>query len=486
MLVRSNRLATLAVVLAAVWPTSARAGVTYGPILGRGSAPDTMIVRWGTSSEAATELQVRRAGDASWNTVTGEAGVNHEVVVSGLEASALYEYVARSGGDEAAGTFGTCPQPGEPLRFVVYGDSRSNPDVHRALIDRIAADPPDLVLNTGDIVVDGTRSLYLSEFFPAAAELVRRVPYQAVAGNHDFQTSFAAGFGSVFPLPRHDDGQRRAWYEVRCGNTVFVVLDGNHPSDAEQSAFLDRVLQAARDDATVQHVFALVHQPPYSSGSSHGDSMSNREAFSARFADPANKVSAVFTGHDHHYERISAGGIVYLVTGGGGAGLRGAGSTTEGGDSIMFESVHHYVVVEVEGALADVRVIDDTGAGVDTFQVTSDVPDPPTPVGPETGEGDSSGDAGDPAAGGDAGPGGAPLEPEPDEVAHFIEGGCAVGRRGGGAAAALLLLVVALVATSAAGRARCAAASRRSAAGGRRRARAPRRWRPPRRSARRG
>ena len=39
--------------------------LTYGPVLGRGRTPDSVIVRWGTSTSAPTRLDVQLAGSAT-------------------------------------------------------------------------------------------------------------------------------------------------------------------------------------------------------------------------------------------------------------------------------------------------------------------------------------------------------------------------------------------------------------------------------------
>ena len=213
------------------------------------------------------------------------------MVAAGLAPATLYAYTARSGADAASATFATCPPPGEPLVFAVYGDSRDDPALHAAVLARLAAEAPDLVVHTGDVVAGGTRDAYLTEFFPATAGLFARVPVLVAIGNHDLYTALDQGFGTVFPLAADGQGTRRTWGAVTCGNVLFLALDSNAPGDAAQLAFLDAALAAARVDGRVDHVFPVFHHPPYSSGDYHGDDLIVRETFGARFADPASKVS---------------------------------------------------------------------------------------------------------------------------------------------------------------------------------------------------
>src|SRR5436853_4809351 len=64
--------------------------------------------------------------------------------------------VGMAGRDVGAQTaeFGTVARP---LRFVVYGDTRSGVSMHRRLIGLILAKEPELVIHTGDLVNGGSR-----------------------------------------------------------------------------------------------------------------------------------------------------------------------------------------------------------------------------------------------------------------------------------------------------------------------------------------
>ena len=52
------------------------------------------------------------------------------------------------------------------------------------------------------------------------------------------------------------------------------------------------------------------------------------------------------------------------------------GDPTEGADSKFFASVHHYVRVRVQGRELEAEAVDAQGIVIDTFRVTSAVPDP--------------------------------------------------------------------------------------------------------------
>lgn len=388
--------------------TVAHATVTYGPIIGRGHDSDETIIRWGTAEPSFTDLLVRPAGSGDFATYHGGEGLDHEVVLGGLAPSTLYDYVAVSGADAMSDTFTSCPRPGEPLTFVVYGDNRGGVAVHQGLVARITAEAPDLLIHVGDLVPSGARAEYLSEFFPVVGALMRQVPFMPAPGNHDLATSFPNGFGGVFALPRGSDGAKHTWYSFACGNALFIGLDSNDPGNGDQLDFLESTLLRARLDPRIQHVFPFFHHAPHSSSSFHGDAMNVRFAFSPLFEAPGSKVSVIFSGHDHVFERVVARGRTYVVTGGGGAPLYQLGDPTEGGTSQFFASAHHYVRVRLQGQALEAAAIDTQGTVLDTFRLSSEVPDPgpgpyPEPTDPGGGGGGCAigpgGHAGDGAVG---------------------------------------------------------------------------------------
>jgi len=80
-----------------------------------------------------------------------------------------------------------------------------------------------------------------------------------------------------------------------------------------------------------------------------------------------HKVSAVFTGHDHHYHRAVAGGIQFVTTGGGGAGLYDTDAPQP--ETVKYAKVHHYVCVDLGPERARCRATDVDGNTIEEFEV---------------------------------------------------------------------------------------------------------------------
>jgi len=158
-----------------------------------------------------------------------------------------------------------------------------------------------------------------------------------------------------------------------------VVLDSTGPSPAgvaaaaeqrcqqehwrEQMAWLADDL-AAHNDA--KYIFVYLHHPLYSA-------MAKRQALAQevreRFGTLLEKyrVSAVFSGHDHHYHRAVAGGVQFVTAAGGGAPLYEIDSPRP--ETVKSAKIHHYVSVEAGPERAVARVTDIDGQMVDRFQM---------------------------------------------------------------------------------------------------------------------
>ena len=82
----------------------------------------------------------------------------------------------------------------------------------------------------------------------------------------------------------------------------------------------------------------------------------------------AHGVSAMFGGHDHFYERGESDGLVYFVTGGGGAPLGGPHATAEARAS---RAINHYLLVDVVGERARVSAWDLSGTLFDEVELNA-------------------------------------------------------------------------------------------------------------------
>src|SRR5262249_23926642 len=119
--------------------------------------PTSMTVMWETNVKLPGRVEFGPTRDLGRITEQAGAGDRHEVPWTGLKPATTYYYRVRSG--ELVSEiypFKTAPEPGtKRWRLALYGDSRSNPATHRKVAEQIARAKVDLIVHTGDIVVNG-------------------------------------------------------------------------------------------------------------------------------------------------------------------------------------------------------------------------------------------------------------------------------------------------------------------------------------------
>jgi len=247
----------------------------------------------------------------------------------------------------------------EPTDYiVVYGDARTNHDVHRKIVGLILTFKPQAVFSTGDQVNDGRVAAEWAVFNEIVAPICETSEFYPLLGNHERNAEL---YFKNFRLP----GNER-WYAVRKGPVLFLMLDSNWPigPGSNQHAWLEKELQNVSVD--VKFVTVLFHHPILSSGPYPDEKNLGRRLLPLL---EKYRVDIVFVGHDHVYERSFKDGITHVTTGGGGAPLHIKLRHNPYGQ--LFASVHHFCVLRVAGRTLEVRVYDTEMGLVDEFRVKS-------------------------------------------------------------------------------------------------------------------
>lgn len=212
----------------------------------------------------------------------------------------------------------------EPVRFIAFGDMGTGDSDQYALAKRMAAwhdtHPYDTALLLGDnIYPDGDPADLPAKFERPYAELLQRgIRFQASLGNHDVKRGRAAQIN----YPNFNMGGR-AYYSFTKGVTAagrslaeFFALDST-VMDAAQLRWLEGTLAASQ----AQWKLAFFHHPLYSSATTHGSDAALRAKLEPLFVRYG--VAAVFSGHDHTYERTKPlQGVQYFVSGAASGKLR--------------------------------------------------------------------------------------------------------------------------------------------------------------------
>lgn len=361
-------------------PAASEAGparMLKGPYL-QNLAPTSMTVMW--QLEPAQPAKLTLLGPAGQRVVDVPAARIAEADLLDLAPASRYRYRVEADGQSWDGEFATAPLVGArvPFSFVVLGDSRSNAESHRRVVERVAQEVPDFLLGTGDMVDDGARLEQWQTFFDIERELLADNVYFPSVGNHDRQGRgrTADTYRSFFSVP-DNGGDSERYYSFDYANARVLVLDSNAHSFSltGQTAWIERELSAARQDDRIRHLFVVMHHPPYSI-SLHGGQRDLRERWTPLFEKYG--VSAVFSGHDHAYQRAERNGVRYFVTGGAGAPLYPRSPRASAIDKSAvqrFERAFHFLRVTVSAGIVNVTAVRVDGSVIEST-LWSDGPEP--------------------------------------------------------------------------------------------------------------
>ena len=340
-------------------PTS-DAALVRGPYL-QSVTSSSIIVAWETERDSPGEVAYGVTGEYGSVVTDTEVGARHAVTITGLAPYTVHHYRVQSGGAPLSGdeTFRTAAGPGQPFTFAVFGDTRTQHEIHRAVVERIGAQQPDFVLHTGDLVTHGESLPEWENFFAIERDLMARAPLFPMPGNHELNSSH---YFDLFYLPGNEH-----WYTFDYGDVRFVCLqvDGLTPfgPQSEQYAWLEATLAIN----TQPWLFVAFHVPPYGSVQ---DVLEEdvRRALTPLFERYG--VDIVFNGHNHNYERNEVNGITYVVTGGGGAGLYAMQEQEP--TQAAFALAHHFVLLQVDGRRLEATAISIDGTMLDSFERSTD------------------------------------------------------------------------------------------------------------------
>ncbi len=272
-----------------------------------------------------------------------------------LALSALSAYAAPSARRHALKPISSEPGPyyrkaldNKPFMFIAYGDTRSRPEDHRAVIGAIVRERPEFVLQSGDLVADGNNAAQWSQFDQIT---------QPLRGNHDRGPYYAKHVTGAY-----DSGNPYYYAFTRHGSR-FIILDSMDPDEFNPQGAQYRWLvgELAKAQKTALNTFVMFHEGAYSVGP-HGPTPDAQRYLQPLFVK--YKPRAVFCGHDHMYYRTTRQGVTYFVTGGGGAPLYEPVNKALAVPGDVYASVHHFIRCDVDGARVTFTAFNLDGADI--------------------------------------------------------------------------------------------------------------------------
>jgi calcineurin-like phosphoesterase family protein len=248
------------------------------------------------------------------------------------------------------------------VRFPLVGDcgtgDRDQIGIAKQMFEAHRQSAFDFAVAVGDNIYPNGSARYFTKHFeqPFAPLLKERVSFHAVLGNHDVQE----GRQDQCQYPLFNMGGRN-YYTVKQGDGLLdlFMLDSTD-CDAAQIGWVEQQLKGS----TARWKLAVLHHPLYSSGKKHGSDLNLRRKLEPLFVRYG--VNAVFSGHDHIYERtVPQQGIHYFVTGAGGDTRRGGVDLKSPFRAASFDEDNHFMLLEAEQNQISFQAISETGTIID-------------------------------------------------------------------------------------------------------------------------
>jgi hypothetical protein len=244
------------------------------------------------------------------------------------------------------------------VKFAVIGDTGTGDSHQLAVARQLAAYrgkfPFEFVIMMGDNLYGGNSAKDYDKKFaiPYKPLTDAGVKFYASLGNHDDPSE-------RFYKPFNMGGERYYSFKPANSSVRFFALDSNYMDD-KQLAWLDKELIASGSDWKI----CFFHHPPYSSGEAHGSDTTLRAQVEPIFVKYG--VNAVFTGHEHFYERIKPQkGIAYFIAGSS-AKLRAGNIAPSALSDKGFDTGFTFMLVEIVGDDLFFQTITEKGATIDS------------------------------------------------------------------------------------------------------------------------
>ena len=192
------------------------------------------------------------------------------------------------------------------FRFLFLTDTQSNDfqdaSITKTLLEQANThyDDFEFLMNTGDIVENGSSHYYWSMFFQTR---MTDLPIMSAIGNHDYlnssgQITSPDNYNTIFNNPKNgSESYQNTSYFVEYDNVLFIMLDvitGENLSE-QQLWFRDVI-----DNHSSDYVIVGMHYSPY--GTYHESSAAEIITDWIPIFDETN-VDLVLSGHDHIYAR---------------------------------------------------------------------------------------------------------------------------------------------------------------------------------------
>ncbi len=314
----------------------------------QGDTATTMTISWRTDGHHEKLAKLRYSHDSEALiedyylevttpfTFDESSAYVHTVQLTDLEPATVYHVVI---GHPQIGDyfkFRTAPVETETIVFLAGGDSRPpGEDMRRIINEMAAAEEPDFVLFTGDLINSALNEAEWDHWFDDWHEQMitsdgRRIPIMPAIGNHEVDGSYGGTKADApFYYNRFMLSEPESHYYLTYGpDLLLVTLDSGHTTSIQdQNNWLDETLS---DHSDYRWKFVQYHVAAWPSVRDFEGTLPRRirEHWVPIFEQ--HWVNIAVEAHDHAYKltepimdgEVNPDGVIYTGDGGWGAPVR--------------------------------------------------------------------------------------------------------------------------------------------------------------------
>lgn len=346
-------------------PAVSGAEIVIGPIL-QAPGDTTMTILWETDEASAGKVEYVARDGEGYAVSSGDSKTYHVVILTDLKAGQEYDYSIKDGDKTLyRARFHIIPSS-DPYRAVIIGDTHVPSDGFLKLVPIIEELDPDFIIFLGDTVRHGDHPGDWLALFQAGRVLFDHIPVYTVVGDHERERDSTPSLYDHY-FPRSNNPLRGPdSYEARIAGDRFIFLDVEKKKVAAMLWFFAALFDAGRK-RDGHHIFVLSHKGITSYKGSRAGCWELRESQPLM---AVCGVTALFSGHDHHYVRGRTYlGLPFFISGGGGGAPY---EINEGSILAKFagrmESSYtglHFLVLDASPDHCTVRAVDEFGRTVD-------------------------------------------------------------------------------------------------------------------------
>ncbi|MBD3163826.1 twin-arginine translocation signal domain-containing protein [Candidatus Woesearchaeota archaeon] len=262
----------------------------------------------------------------------------NEAVMYGLEGGRRYKYCI-AGRPYWFSTSGY-PSDSKPSKIAFIGDTQHRSSINRRLAKLMRMYGAELIVHLGDAAQNGADFSLCKRFINNISEASSNAAMLIAMGNHAFD---AENMHTLFYFPG------RA-FSCTWGPIRFHVIDSSYfHENREKISF--------RLDRGIINIL-LSHYPP----------LCSRGVTSIEGILDYSGFDAVYSGHQHAYERFGENSCVQVISGGGGGQLWGVGKDER---LVAGKSAFHFVMADAYRDRLECRVISHKNEIIDEFSIYS-------------------------------------------------------------------------------------------------------------------